>query len=608
VKGPVAFVVPRSGPGVVGGAEAVAAEAARGLAARGWDVEILTTCAVDHYTWANDLPPGTTTEGGVTVRRWALVHDGTRAGMRAQRRIQAGVVPGLDEQVSWLSLRFQVPGLFHHLLRHGARYQAVVFAPYMFWTTTVCLPVVAERAICMPCLHDETYARLDVIRPVLADPASVWFLSEPEHELAHRLGPVAGRHAVVGAGVDVPAGYQPAAFRRRHGLERPFLLFAGRREADKGWPWLLQTFDEAVTAAGVDFDLVTTGVGEVEVPDRLAGRVVDLGFLPEDELGDAFAAATAYAQPSRMESFSRTIMESWLAGTPVLAWDRSEVVAWHCRRSGGGRTFADSGALADCLRWLVAAPDQAAAMAERGRRYVLSEYTWPAVLGRMEESIGRLPPPAPAPEPPPSYRRVMVVGSYPPSPRPTASLTLDQVRQAYGKGDDVVVVAARHGAGHRTNRISGSQAAEHLNELRRQTGARRLVFCAEPGLPLPALDATRSPAPVADRWRRRIAAQVAARFPDFDHVTLVASAAPGSDPALDVMRAAADEVVTAAPPVPGPGAGAVTLFGPPEVLPRERPRQVISIAARAVLGRRAPAVRRQVATAVHRLRSVRRRE
>ncbi len=187
----------------------------------------------------------------------------------------------------------------------------------------------------MPCLHDETYARLDVVKPVLAEPASVWFLSEPEHRLAHTLGPVSEHHVVTGAGVDVPAGYDPDGFRARHGIDRPFLLYAGRRERDKGWDWLLDTFGEAQWRGGVDVDLVTIGVGEVRPPAGLDRRVIDLGFLSDEERNDAFAAALAYVQPSRMESFSRTIMEAWLAGTPVLWIEGSEVVAWHCRAVRG---------------------------------------------------------------------------------------------------------------------------------------------------------------------------------------------------------------------------------------------------------------------------------
>jgi glycosyltransferase involved in cell wall biosynthesis len=296
-------------------------------------------------------------------------------------------MPSLDAQVSWLSFRFQVPDLFHHLLRYGDQYDAIVFSPYMFWTTAVCVPVVANRAVVMPCLHDESYARLDVLRPVLSSPALVWFLSEPEHQLAHRLGPVAPRHTITGAGVYPPRGYDPEGFGQRHGLRRPFLLYAGRREPEKGWNWLLEAFAIAVKDGGLDLDLVTIGVGQVEPPMEVADRVIDLGFVEDDERSNAFAAAAAYVQPSRMESFSRTIMESWLASTPVLALAQSEVVAWHCERSGGGLLFSDEQEFAKCAASVCEDPGRAAALAERGRHYVLEEYSWDVVLDRMEADI-----------------------------------------------------------------------------------------------------------------------------------------------------------------------------------------------------------------------------
>ena len=65
----LAFVPPRFGPGVLGGSEALMREAALGLAARGHDVEVVTTCALDHYSWANVLAEGTREENGVLVRR-----------------------------------------------------------------------------------------------------------------------------------------------------------------------------------------------------------------------------------------------------------------------------------------------------------------------------------------------------------------------------------------------------------------------------------------------------------------------------------------------------------------------------------------------------------
>lgn len=395
MPGRVAFVPPRFGPQVVGGSEAVIREVAIGLAARGWEIEVLTTCAINHYTWANDLPEGTSQEDGVTVRRFPTVPQASRSGLRAQRAIQAGTIPPLDDQWTWVSWRFTVPGLFRHLLRHGGGFDSVVFSPYLFWNTTACMAAVPDNAVVMPCLHDETYARLDVVRPALAAPKSVWFLSEPEHELAHSLGAVAPRHTVTGAGVGVPDRYEPDRLRARHGLTRPFLLYAGRRELDKGWDWLLGAYAESLRNGLTGVDLVTIGTGDVAVPPELGlaalgGRVVDLGFVSETERNDAFAAALAYVQPSRMESFSRTIMEAWLAGTPVLAITGSAVVAWHCERSGAGLPFADGTELARHVSRLLSEPAEAAAMADRGRRYVLDNYSWPVVLDRMEADLASL--------------------------------------------------------------------------------------------------------------------------------------------------------------------------------------------------------------------------
>jgi glycosyltransferase involved in cell wall biosynthesis len=391
-RGRIAFVPPRYGDDVVGGSEAVLRQAAERLAERGWEAEIITTCARDHYSWANEYPPGTFQDGPLTVRRFPVVHARDRfARERLERRMGLGIPLSPDEQVTWVNGMFRVPDLFHHLVAHAPSYRAIVFSPYLFWTTVVGTAVAPERTVVIPCLHDEAYAYQSIFRPVLARPAQVWFMSEPEHELAHRMGPVAAEHHVTGEGILIPDSYDPKAFCARHGLSRPFVLFAGRREPGKGWNDLLAGFARAVLHLGVDLDLVTFGAGLVSPPAELANRVVDLGFLPQEEVGDAFAAAAAYVQPSRMESFSRTIMEAWLAGTPVIANAASDVVRWHLDRSQGGLGYDDDYELAQCLALVADAPDQLGELASSGRQYVLDNYTWDAALDRMEAALERLP-------------------------------------------------------------------------------------------------------------------------------------------------------------------------------------------------------------------------
>lgn len=385
----IAFVTPRYGEGVVGGSEAVMAEAARGLAERGHDVEILTTCARNHFSWENEFDAGSFLDAGMTVHRFPTVSSGRHLLTRElELKVQRGEHLSSAEEVAWVNGRLRVPDLYLRLLATAAAYDAVVLSPYLFWTTIYGAAAMPERAIIMPCLHDESYAWLSIVKESLSTAGGVWFLSEPEHQLGHRVAAaLSPHHDVVGAAVDVPETYDATGFRSRHDLSRPFVLYAGRREEGKGWTQLLSAFEKAVAQGGFPFDLVTSGVGEPRPPASIADRVIDLGFLSADEMPNAFAAASAVVQPSMNESFSRVLMEAWLASTPVIANAKGEVVAWHCERSGGGLTYSSEQEFAQSLRFIAEVPEAAARFAAGGREYVLANYTWDLVLDRMEASL-----------------------------------------------------------------------------------------------------------------------------------------------------------------------------------------------------------------------------
>lgn len=382
----IALVTPRYGDRVIGGSESVMREAAAGLAARGFDVEVLTTCAWSHYTWANDLPPGPSRDGAVRVRRFPVEHPRSlKRWARLDVRMSEGERLTAQEELAWASGRLRVPGLYRHLL--ASTYDAVVFSPYLAWTTYACAPVVAERAIVMPCFHDEQAARLRLFSGLLGGTAAAWFLSEPERDLADSIGPLGPRPTVTGAGVDVPDRYQPERFRARYGVHGRFALYAGRRELLKGWDRLADTFLAARAHLGLDLDLVTFGANELRQDLRRAPGIVDLGALPAEDVADAFSAAEVYVQPSRNESFSRTVMEAWLAGTPVLADGGGAVVAWHVRRSQAGLLYRDDHELARALQLFGAQPEAGRRLAAPGRAYVLDSYRWDVVLDRMAASL-----------------------------------------------------------------------------------------------------------------------------------------------------------------------------------------------------------------------------
>ena len=128
----------------------------------------------------------------------------------------------------------RIPALFDHLVEHGDDYRALVFAPYLFWPAYACGQLEPKRSILMPCLHDEPEAHLDIFQDLFAAVRGIWFLSEPERDLAQRIlraWPARDRRE---------RGPGARRVRRRglpdaYGIDGRFVLYAGRREGGKNW-------------------------------------------------------------------------------------------------------------------------------------------------------------------------------------------------------------------------------------------------------------------------------------------------------------------------------------------------------------------------------------
>ena len=362
-------------------------DVATGLAERDWKVEMLTTAAEDIYTWSNVAEIGSRDEGPLKVRRFEAVGLTQPLRDRLSNRILAGDKLTMAEQYRWANAGMRVPGLYDFLVEHAQDYQAIVCGPYMFWAGLVLADVAPERTVLFPCLHDEPFARLDLYKFMMGAVRGLWFQTEPEFELASRLGLIGDRYAFVGSAVTNPGNIDADAFRSRYHVDGDYLFFAGRREWGKGWPQLMEDLAFARQVLGDCVPLVTCGVGEIgSLGERLG--VTDIGVVSDDDRASGQAGALAYVQPSAMESFSRTVLESFLLGTPVVANWHSAVVRWHCERSGAGLTYSNRYEFAECMRLLRECPQDVTSLAANGPSYVRSDFTWPAVIDRVENALG----------------------------------------------------------------------------------------------------------------------------------------------------------------------------------------------------------------------------
>ncbi len=385
----IAFVVPRLEPQLAGGAEVLCQKLAERIAGRGNDVELLTTCARDHFTWKNYYEPGSKKISGITIRRFLV--DPKRITKRflvIQTRINHRFPLTDKEEVQWISDSVRSRAMESFISENRCKYDWFIFIPYLFGTTYWGIQTVPERSLLIPCLHNEPFAYLGIFKEMFNKVHGIIFNTFPERELAKELYGISEKKTiVVGLGYDIDNEYKKGPFRNKYGIEDPFILYAGRREKGKNIDLLQDYFRVYKKHNNNRLKLVLLGSGEVMLSAEDRNFAIDLGYIPEEYKRSAYAEALVFCQPSVNESLSIVIMESWLAGRPVLVNSRCRVTMDHCRRSRGGLYFSDYPEFEECINYLLKNPSIADEIAKNGREYVKANYSWDAVLDKFDEGL-----------------------------------------------------------------------------------------------------------------------------------------------------------------------------------------------------------------------------
>jgi glycosyltransferase involved in cell wall biosynthesis len=408
----IAFIVQRYGTEILGGSEYHCRLIAERLA-QNHQVDVLTSCARDYVTWQNEYQEGTDRIRGVTVRRFPVSEPrDIRSFNELSDRIFTSRHSRADE-MDWLRKQGPwVPGLVDYLERNHHQYDILIFFTYLYATTVMGLRVAPHKSLLVPTAHDEPAIRLGIYHDVFAAPAGIVWNTEVERRfVSEHFDLRALVEDVVGCGVDLPEGEAVTdddreqvappsrealaphlqgvanAFRRRHRIHSPFLLYGGRIDPGKGCEELLEYF-QAYRAEGGEATLVLMGTKLMPIPDDPHVRFA--GLLPDAERLHALEAAHVVVVPSPYESLSLLALEAFAVGTPVLANARSEVLVDHCRRSNAGLFYADRWEFMEALSLLMQDEDLREAMGRNGRAYVNRHYRWDIIIGKYERMFARL--------------------------------------------------------------------------------------------------------------------------------------------------------------------------------------------------------------------------
>jgi glycosyltransferase involved in cell wall biosynthesis len=386
----LSYVVPRYGLEVVGGAESAARSLAERLvAAKGWEVEVLTTCALDAMTWAEHYQPGKYDINGVTVRRFAS-EAGRDEGFHpySGALLAAPEAASLEDAERWVDLQGPVSSALISAITNSSA-DLVVFYPYLYHPTVVGLPLVADRAVFHPAVHDEPPVRLPVFRPVFESAAALVFQTYGERALAHRMFRVGAiPQIVLGLGVDEPSG--PAerrgeaidGVRHRLGLgQRPYLVSVARYLDDhKGTDELWSYFREYKRRRPGPLALVLAGqVVNEPVPDA---DVISAGMVTEEDKWALLRGSTALMSASAFEAFSLIVVEGWAADSAVVVNGHCDATMEHARRSGGGLWYEDYPSFEAGLDRLLNEPGLRDDLVRKGGAYVEANFRWEGLIGR----------------------------------------------------------------------------------------------------------------------------------------------------------------------------------------------------------------------------------
>lgn len=390
----IGFVIPWYGEDIPGGAEMELREVATHLQRAGMDVEILTTCVREFSAdWnENYYSAGTAVVEDIAVRRFPVRRRDTAAFDRVNRRLMEGQHLSLQEEKTFVEEMVNSPQLYEYLKDASDDYALYVFIPYMFGTTYYGMQACPEKSVLIPCFHDEAYLYLRLFRQAYIQARGIIYNAMPEMELANKVYDFTTTEQIcMGIGMDTNICANADAFRKAYRIQKPFLLYAGRKDAGKNVHTLLRYFAEYKQRHGdSDLQLVLIGGGSIEIPASVRDDVYDLGFVSRQDKYDAMAAAELLCQPSHNESFSLVIMESWLCGRPVLVHSQCSVTRDFARRANGGLYFRNYFEFEGCVQYILTHPEQARTMGQNGGAFVRENFDWDVIVEKYRAFFAKL--------------------------------------------------------------------------------------------------------------------------------------------------------------------------------------------------------------------------
>ena len=404
----IGIIVQRYGKQVNGGAEVFARMIAEKLCIK-YDVTVLTSRALDYHTWKPELPEGASEENGVKILRFnhpakskaKKVHQLTRSyrGRHLYQKFYRFIgkptwylklFPAAEtrEKDGLLWLENQGPAtydLIDYIKENENNYDAFIFITYLYYPSAVGLLAVPEKSIFIPTMHDEQAAYFPIFQKTMSAPKSLMFLTASEQKFSQKLFKIDHiRQEVMSVGIDPISDIKEEAVIKKFGIKGKYIIYVGRIDSAKGCKELLNYFTKFLKDTNAPLSLVLVGKNMMDAV--LDENIIYAGFVSEEEKEQLTKHAEALIIPSKYESLSLVVLESFACKVPVIANGDCEVLKDHIELSKGGWTFTDKASFYTALNEVLANKDNQL-KGNAGYHYVMNNFVWDKVLKAYDNAI-----------------------------------------------------------------------------------------------------------------------------------------------------------------------------------------------------------------------------
>ena len=389
MKKKIAIINQRYGLEVNGGSELYSRQIAERLIAK-YDVEVLTSCAVEYVKWSNYYKEGVETINGVTVRRFKTVHERIPKIFSALDSYMLSN-PDADVETSdkWIeNMGPYCPELVEYVDEHQDEYEAIIVVTYLYYTAVKSIVRIKDKAIFIPTAHQEPFIHFDMYKKVFGAADAFVFLTDEEKDLVHAIFHNEDvPYEVMGVGVDVPENVDSERFKKKYNLDE-YIIYVGRIDEGKDCPRLFKYFLEYKKRNKNNLKLVLMGKAVCDIPK--SPDIISLGFVSDEDKFDGIKGAKALILPSKFESLSISVLEAMTLSIPVIVNGICDVLKGHCVKSNGGLYYKNYFEFEGCVNYMLEHPEEYKMLCANARKYVEDYFQWDDIMKKFDRIIERV--------------------------------------------------------------------------------------------------------------------------------------------------------------------------------------------------------------------------